>query len=215
MSELASKFGDAESQSKRDRSESGDQAPSGKRGAVDRDCDLGSSPAHFNRRWKEYLDKALDELQERIVSSISRDIHEFNESIQSRLCAMDERISHLERHVEEKDVEIVKLKAELCQTKDEIRRLSERAESAEMNSRIPCLILSGRALAARQGQPPSPGDATAAPDALLLAVRVAAAWAPGPCCRCARGCAVSLRRSGLCPPPSQPAGSCRRHRYRG
>ncbi|KAF0292461.1 hypothetical protein FJT64_009527 [Amphibalanus amphitrite] len=152
VSELASRFADTEPQGKRDRSESGDPAPAGKRGAIDRDGDLGSSPVHFNRRWKEYLDNALDELQQRIVSSISRDIHEFNESIHSKLSAMDERIRDLERHVEERDDEIVSLTAELRQTKEEVKKLSERAESAEMNSRIPCLILSGRALAPRQAR---------------------------------------------------------------
>ena len=47
----------------------------------------------------------------------------------------------------EKDVEMEKMSVELHDTREEMRRLSERCESAEMNSRIPCLILSGRAMA--------------------------------------------------------------------
>ena len=161
VSELASKFGDTDHHGKRDRSESGDPAPAGKRGAVEREGDLGTSPVHFNRRWKEYLDGALDDLQQRITSSISRDLHEFNQTIQSKLSSMEQRIRDLERHVEERDEEIVSLTAELRQTKDEMKRLGERAESAEMNSRIPSLVLSGRSLAPRR----APRDGTVSADA--------------------------------------------------
>lgn len=170
VNELASKFteacpagSDLQGSSKRDRSESGDQAPAGKRGALERDPDSGGSPAHFNRRWKEYLDSALEDLQERILSSISRDIHEFNEGVLSKLNAMDDRLRDLERHVEEKDCLIDDLTAELRVTKDEVRRLSDRAESAEMNSRIPCLVLSGRALAPQRSRLGAPLPLTGRP----------------------------------------------------
>ena len=171
VNELASKFTEAcppasvdlQGSSKRDRSESGDQAPAGKRGAMERDPDSGSSPAHFNRRWKEYLDSALEDLQQRMLSSISRDIHEFNEGILSKLNAMDDRLRDLERHVEEKDCLIDDLTAELRETRDEVRRLSDRAESAEMNSRIPCLVLSGRALAPQRTRLGAPLPLTGQP----------------------------------------------------
>lgn len=155
--ELANKFSDAsqESQGKRDRSESGDPAPAGKRGAVERDVDP-ASPAQFSRRWKEYLENALDDLQQRVTASISRDFHEFSDGVYSKLTAMDERIRDLERHVEEKDCELERMASELKETKNEVRKLSERAESAEMNSRLPCLILSGRSLAPRRARLDAP-----------------------------------------------------------
>ena len=155
--ELATKFSDTsqESQGKRDRSESGDPAPAGKRGAIERDIDA-ASPAQFSRRWKEYLENALDDLQQRVTASISRDFHEFSEGVFSKLTAMDERIRDLERHVEEKDCELEKMASELKETKNEVKKLSERAESAEMNSRLPCLILSGRSLAPRRARLDAP-----------------------------------------------------------
>ena len=167
VNELASKFTDAatEAQGKRDRSESGDPAPAGKRGAVERDSPSSDCASQFNRSWKEYLENALDDMQQRVRSAISREFHELGKGIESRLTAMEDRIRDLERHVEEKDNEIVDLASELRDTRDEVRRLSDRAESAEMNSRIPCLILSGRALApqrARLGAPlPRPADRSA------------------------------------------------------
>ena len=57
----------------------------------------------------------------------------------------------LEDHVNEKDIELEKISTELQETKEEVKRLNERTENAEMNSRILCLVLSGRALAPKRG----------------------------------------------------------------
>ena len=191
VSELASKFGDKEPSGKRDRSESGDPAPPGKRGTVERGAD--TSPAQFNKRWKEYLDNALEELQQHIFSSLSRDIHEFTENIHAKLSTMEGRIHDLERHVEEKDEEIVNLTSELLQTKKEVKMLNERAESAEMNARIPCLILSGRALAPRRASlsaplpPPGRLEAGGGPAAAGPGDRPAGASGPPAAARAGRG----------------------------
>ena len=61
--------------------------------------------------------------------------------------------------MEDKDKEVEDLSRELATAKNEIRRLHDRAEDAEINSRLPCLVLSGSAMAPRRG---APGSAPAA-----------------------------------------------------
>ena len=154
VSELVRNFGESltESHGKRDRSESGDSAPAGKRGARERDSPE-PSPTPRSSNLKSYLDTALEKLENRITSSISKDLHEFRELISSELGALSDRVRDLERHVEERDNEVVALTRDLETARKDITILQERTENAEMNSRIPCLILSGRAMMPRR----SPG----------------------------------------------------------
>ena len=184
VNQLASKFSDANSEQgkglgKRDRSESGDPAPAGKRGAVERNVTSESSPSQFNRRWKDYLENALDEMQQRITSFISREIHELNHDIQSKLSEMDKRIGELEQHVEERDSLLEELKSELRETRKEMSRLGDRAESAEMNSRLPCLILSGQAVAPRRARLSAPLPPTGQSAPRGVAADRASAGPPG------------------------------------
>lgn len=104
-----------------------------------------------NSSLKQYLDDALENLEDRLTASISRDLHDFREVISSEVSALNDRIRDLEQHVEEKDIEVAKLETELHAVKKEMISLQEKTENAEMNSRIPCLILSGRAMAPRRG----------------------------------------------------------------
>ena len=166
VSEIVRNFSDATSEGhgKRDRSESGDPAPSGKRGARERDSEPSSSPRNSNL--KQYLDAALEKLEDRLTSSISKDLHEFRGLISTELGALNDRVRDLERHVEERDGEIAELTSELAAVKKDVKHLQDRAENSEMNSRIPCLILSGKAMAPRRSQrldSPLPPAARAAP----------------------------------------------------
>lgn len=138
---------------KRDRSESGDSLPAGKRWTHDR-----TSPS-VTSSMKEYVEVALDNLEQRLVSTLSKELHDFKDTFQIQLEAFEKRIKDLEEHMEDKDKEVEDLSRELATAKGEIRKLHERAEEAEINSRLPCLILSGSAMAPRRG---APGPAPAA-----------------------------------------------------
>ena len=151
VSELVRNFSDPPTESqKRDRSESGDTAPAGKRGARDRNDEHGRSPSTpSNRNFKEYLETAIDGLESRIMGSISRDLHEFRDTLTAEIAKLNDRLSDLERHVEEKDGVIEELTEELRRSKSEVSALQSRVEEAEVNSRLPCLVLSGAAMAPR------------------------------------------------------------------
>ncbi|KAF0309056.1 hypothetical protein FJT64_019800 [Amphibalanus amphitrite] len=56
---------------------------------------------------EEYLETALEQLETRMMSSISKDLRDFREFITSELGALNDRVRDLERHVEEKDCEVV------------------------------------------------------------------------------------------------------------
>ena len=79
VSELVRNYGDPPSESQnRDRSESGDPAPAGKRGARERGGDFGRSPsAPSSHAFKESLDDAIDGLEGRLMASLSRELLEF------------------------------------------------------------------------------------------------------------------------------------------
>ena len=152
VSELVRNYSDSagDGHSKRDRSESGDSAPPGKRGAHERGSRLSTSPR--NGDMKQYLDDAIEMLEDRLRSSISKDLHEFREVVSAQLSVISDRVRDLERHVEEKDCEVAELTSELAAARADIKQLQDRAENSEMNSRIPCLILSGKAMAPRRPQ---------------------------------------------------------------
>ncbi|KAF0297606.1 hypothetical protein FJT64_004954 [Amphibalanus amphitrite] len=99
----------------------------------------------------------MEGLENRLSLFLSRELHDFKESLLSKFEALNNRIHDLEEHVNAKDIEMEKMSSELQETREEMQRLHDRAEKAEMNSRIPCLILSGRALA------PHPDRRLAAP----------------------------------------------------
>ncbi|KAF0297227.1 hypothetical protein FJT64_005301 [Amphibalanus amphitrite] len=152
VSDLVSKYGEplGESQ-KRGRSESGDLAPAGKRGARGEPSGgPGRSPsATGNKNLREHLDAAIDGLENRIMASLSRDLHEFRETLSAEIARLNDRVRDLERHVEERDGVISDLTDELHQSRTEVAALQTRVEDAEMNSRLPCLVLSGSAMAPR------------------------------------------------------------------
>ena len=151
VSELVRNYSDPPSESqKRDRSESGDPAPAGKRGARERGGDLGRSPsAPSSRAFKESLDDAIEGLEGRVMASLSRELHEFRETLMVEISKLSQRVGDLERHVEERDGLIDQLSEELQQSRKEVSALQDRVEEAEINSRLPCLILSGPAMATR------------------------------------------------------------------
>ena len=163
VSELVRNYGDSSNEAqKRDRSESGDAAPAGKRGARE----LGGGPARspsIRSDFREYLENAVDGLEGRLMASFSRELHEFRASLTAELDKLNERVRTLERHVEERDDVIEQLRDDLCQSRTEIITLQTRIEEAEINSRLPCLILSGASMAPRRAPrlgPPLP-DRTA------------------------------------------------------
>ena len=153
VSELVQQLDAPTDGQKRDRSESGDSLPAGKRWTHDR-----TSPS-VTSSMKEYVDVALDNLEQRLISTLSKELHDFRDTFQSQLEAFEKRIKDLEEHMEDKDKEVEDLSRELATARDEIRKLHDRAEDAEINSRLPCLILSGSAMAPRRG---APGSAPAA-----------------------------------------------------
>ena len=170
VSELVKNYNDPSEGQKRDRSESGDAAPAGKRGARDRGGAPSRSPSsRSDKSFKECLDTAIDDLESRITVSISRDLHEFREALSAEIEKLHSRVRDLEKHIEERDVIIDDLTGELHQSRKEIVALQTRTEEAEVNSRLPCLVLSGpaiRPLGSGRGVPPRapPGAAPARPD---------------------------------------------------
>ena len=98
VSELVRSYGDALNDGhgggKRDRSESGDQAPAGKRGAPEPESSRSPTPRNISSM-KEYLEVALEKLENRITASISRDLHEFRELITTELRALTDRVRDL------------------------------------------------------------------------------------------------------------------------
>ena len=161
VSELVRNDSDSPSESqKRDRSESGDAAPSRKRGKMP-----DQSPSVVGGRgFKECLETAIDNLESRLMVSFSKDLHDFRETLASEVDRLHERVKDLERHVEERDGLIDQLTDDLRRSRDEVTALQFRMEEAEINSRLPCLVLSGAAMAPRRvprlGPPLPPPGAT-------------------------------------------------------
>ena len=151
VSDLVCKYGEPHSEAqKRGRSESGDPAPPGKRGLRgDSSSVTGRSPSSAGSKMsvREIVDAAIEDLENRMRTSISRDLHEFRETLSTQIERLSDRVIDLERHVEERDGAIADLTDELRQSRSEVAALQARVEDAEMNSRLPCLILSGPAMA--------------------------------------------------------------------
>ena len=143
---------------KRGRSESGDTLPAGKRSSCLRE--LGRSPKPNSETVKERVEVMLQDFETRILSGISKDIHELRDVIQSQLDSYEARIKDLERYAEDLGNDVESLKRNLNEAKEEIVRLHNRTEDAEINSRLPCLILSGDAVAPRRD---SGGSGSACP----------------------------------------------------
>ena len=160
VSELVRNYSDPLEHHKRDRSESGDPAPPGKRGARELGGEPAKSPSTAGgRSFKERLDDAIDGLESRLMASFSRELHEFRESLTAEIAKLNERVRDLEQHTEEKDGIIDKLTNDLQQSRAEVAALQSRVEDAEMHSRVPCLILSGAVMAPRHAprlEPPLP-----------------------------------------------------------
>ena len=93
------------------------------------------------------MSTALERFESRMMAVISEEVHSLRVSVQAQLERLADRVKDLEDHVNEKDIEAEKMEKELAEVKEEVKRMKVRAEKAEMNSRIPCLIFSGRAMA--------------------------------------------------------------------
>ena len=145
VSELVRTYDD--SAGKRDRSESGDSTTTAPKRRPP-----NPSPHKTAGEVREMIDDAVEGIESRLSLFMSKELHEFKQSLQLKFDALHTRIKDLEEHVSEKDLELEKVTTELKESREEVKRLSERTESAEMNSRIPCLILSGRAMAPQRGQ---------------------------------------------------------------
>ena len=171
VSELVKSYGDSRSDGqKRDRSESGDSAPAGKRGARERSGEphpVRSPSSSADATLRERMEVAFDDLERKVTQSLLRDLHEFRAGLSAEIVKLSDRVKDLERHVEERDGTIDELTEELQQSRKAVAALEIRVEEAEMNSRLPCLILSGAALAPRNAprlEPPlSARSAPAAP----------------------------------------------------
>ena len=164
VSDLVRNYSDPASEGqKRGRSESGDAAPAGKRGARELGGEPGRSPSVLSgKNYRDYLDAAIDGLESRMMASLSQNLHEFRETLSAEIARLNDRLTDLERHVEERDATILELTDELRQSKSEVSALQTRIEDAEMNSRLPCLVLSGAAMSPRRAprlEPPLLGRA--------------------------------------------------------
>ena len=159
VSELVRSYDDGSG--KRDRSESGDApVPTVKRGALDRGGEPSRSPAHRSQAsLREHFDDAMERLEGRLNAFLASELHEFRAAFQSQLDAFGARLKDLESHVEARDGLIDDLSSQLREAKEEISHLQVRTEEAEIISRLPCLVLSGGALAARNAPPPQDGPA--------------------------------------------------------
>ena len=114
---------------KRDRSESGDIAPAGKRGARERGGDHfhSSSPGS---KVKDQLDAAIDDFENRMTSMLSRDFHELRVTLKAEIDKLSGRVRDLEVHVEERDSLISELTEELRQSRKDVSSLQSRVEDA-------------------------------------------------------------------------------------
>ena len=109
------------------------------------------------------------------MASLSRELHEFRETLMEKINRLNDRVKDLEQHVEERDGVIDQLTEKLHQSQSEVSALQTRMEEAEINSRLPCLILSGPAMASRH----APRLGTPLPDrAEPEAVRASPSSAP-------------------------------------
>ena len=138
------------SREKRGRSESGEPAaPARKKLQVAMQSELSSM-----------LEVALERTEAKMRALLSEELHEVKVIFESQIARMEERIKELEKHVEMRDEEMEATKEELKEAKQQINELNLRAEKAELNSRIPCLVFSGRAMAPRRAvlAPPVAGE---------------------------------------------------------
>ena len=116
---------------KRDRSESGDPAPAGKRGAGGRGAGPGLSPvATGNRNFMDVMETAMADLKARIMEALSRKLHEFRELFMAEITRVNNRLRDLEQHVEERDNAIADLTGKLRQSRSQVSELQHRVEEA-------------------------------------------------------------------------------------
>ena len=170
----------ADGRDKRGRSESGDLLPAGKRSVASRG-ELGRSPGQSAASVKERVEITLQDFESKILNNISKDLHELRVVMQQQLDTFETRIKELESHVEERDGEVECLRKELGDVRREMAVLQGRTEDAELNSRLPCLILSGEALAPSRGRdlPGSRSGSAGRPGLGPEPARAATSIAPG------------------------------------
>ena len=99
----------------------------------------------------------MEELEERLrtalMTTLSRELHDFRTSLTTEIEKLHQRVVDLESHVNERDDVINQLSSELSRSRSEVSALQTRVEEAEINSRLPCLILSGASMAPRRASP--------------------------------------------------------------
>ena len=92
VSDLVRNYSDHEGH-KRDRSESGDPAPAGKRGARELSGEPARSPSTLGgRNFKEHLENAIDGLESRLMTLFSRELHEFRDSLAADIDKLNDRV---------------------------------------------------------------------------------------------------------------------------
>ena len=198
VSQLVKSYDDVSTGGKRDRSGSGDSpVPTGKRGAPDRGRGISRSPMSAQSSVREHFDAAIESLEDKMTAFISSELHSLRDVIQSQLETLSTRLSDLERHTEARDQIIDDLSQELKESREEIARIKARAEESEIISRLPCLVLSGGAMAARPAPPlpaggpaadgPPPGAAAGGPPCDQEQRRPAARAGPGEASGAGRG----------------------------
>ena len=85
---------------KRDRSESGDALPlASKRGAPDRHGERVSPPPRQSGEFRAQLSDAMDDMEARLTSLLSKELHELKENLGAKLETFETRIRDLENHV--------------------------------------------------------------------------------------------------------------------
>ena len=153
----------ANRQDKRGRSVSGEStAPPSKRPP----SAVMTPPTGIRSDLRESVDNAVERLETSLMTTFSKEFHEFRNSMHDNLKKLEDRIIELEVHVNERDSRIEELDREFKQAKQDVNILGARAEKAEMNSRLSCLILSGRAMAPESAGRRSPAVTSRTPGAV-------------------------------------------------
>ena len=146
VSDLVRNYSDPASEGqKRGRSEPGDAAPAGERGARELGGEPGRSPSVLSgKNYRNYLDAAIDGLESRMMTSLSQNLYEFRETLSAEIAQLNGRLTDLGRQVEERDATISELTDELRQSRSEVSALQTRIEDAEMNEWYMMLTLPPR-----------------------------------------------------------------------
>ena len=87
------------------------------------------------------------------MTTLSKELHDFRTPLTTEIEKLHQRVGDLESHVNDRNDVIDQLSSELRRSRSEVSALQTRVEEAEINSRLPCLILSGASMAPRRASP--------------------------------------------------------------